>query len=169
VFLVDGAPYVVDCGPRVTSQLVAAGVPLQSVRKIFITHHHNDHNIEYGNVVNLAWTNGLNHRIESYGPPPLKRMTGLFWELNERDIGIRMADEGRPDPRTLLVATEIERPGVVYEDEGPRHRGAGQPPADRAALRLPLRRGRALHRLLRRHHGGRPPDRARPRRGRAAP
>ena len=40
VFLVDGAPYLVDCGPRVTGQLVAAGVPLQSIRKIFITHHH---------------------------------------------------------------------------------------------------------------------------------
>ena len=117
VFLVDGVPYLVDCGPRVTGQLVAAGVPLQSIRKIFITHHHNDHNIEYGNVVNLAWTNGLSRPIESYGPPPLRRMTELFWELNERDISIRMADEGRPDPRALLKPTELERPGVVYEDD----------------------------------------------------
>ena len=117
VFLVDGVPYLVDCGPRVTSQLVAAGIPLQSIRKIFITHHHNDHNIEYGNVANLAWTNGLNRPIESYGPPPLRRMTELFWELNERDITIRMADEGRPDPRTLLKPTELERPGIVYEDD----------------------------------------------------
>ena len=46
VFLVDGVPYLVDCGPRVTGQLVMAGVPLQSIHKIFITHHHNDHNIE---------------------------------------------------------------------------------------------------------------------------
>lgn len=117
VFLVDGVPYLVDCGPRVTSQLVAAGIPLQSIRKIFITHHHNDHNIEYGNVVNLAWTNGLNRPIESYGPPPLKRMTELFWELNERDISIRMADEGRPDPRALLNVAELDKPGVVYEDD----------------------------------------------------
>jgi ribonuclease BN (tRNA processing enzyme) len=117
VFLVDGVPYVVDCGPRVTGQLAAAGVRLQDIRKIFITHHHNDHNIEYGNVVNLAWTNGLDRPIESYGPPPLKRMTELFWELNERDIAIRMADEGRPDPRAFLKPTELERPGVVYEDD----------------------------------------------------
>ncbi len=72
---------------------------------------------EYGNVANLAWTNGLNRPIESYGPPPLRRMTELFWELNERDIAIRMADEGRPDPRALLKPTELERPGVVYEDD----------------------------------------------------
>lgn len=116
VFLVDGVPCVVDCGPRVTSQLVAAGVPLQSVRRIFITHHHNDHNIEYGNLVNLAWTAGLAHRIESFGPPPLRRMTELFWELNEYDVKTRMADEGRADPRTLLAPTEIDKPGVVYED-----------------------------------------------------
>jgi ribonuclease BN (tRNA processing enzyme) len=117
VFLVDGVPYLVDCGPRVTSQLVAAGVPLQSIRKIFITHHHSDHNLEYGNVANLAWMGGLNRRIESYGPPPLRRMTELFWELNARDVGIRMADEGRPDPKALLAPTELERPGVVYEDD----------------------------------------------------
>ncbi len=116
-FLVDGVPYVVDCGPRVTTQLVRAGIPLQTIRKIFITHHHNDHNIEYGNVANLAWTGGLNHKIESYGPPPLKRMTELFWELNEVDVKIRIADEGRPDPRTMLLPTEIDKPGVVYEDD----------------------------------------------------
>jgi ribonuclease BN (tRNA processing enzyme) len=116
VFLVDGQPYVVDCGPRVTTQLVRAGIPLQSIRKIFITHHHNDHNIEYGNIANLAWTGGLNHKIDAYGPPPLKRMTELFWELNQTDVNIRMADEGRPDPKPLLVPTEFDKPGIVYED-----------------------------------------------------
>jgi ribonuclease BN (tRNA processing enzyme) len=116
LFLVDGEPYLVDCGPRVTGQLVAAGVPPERVRKIFITHHHSDHNLEYGNVANLAWAGGLDRPIESYGPPPLRRMTELFWELNERDVGIRMADEGRPDPRALLRPTELERPGVMYED-----------------------------------------------------
>lgn len=116
VFLVDGEPHLVDCGPRVVGQLVAAGVPLQSLRKIFITHHHSDHNLEYGNVASLAWAGGLKRPIESYGPPPLRRMTELFWELNERDVGIRMADEGRPDPRALLKPAELERPGIVYED-----------------------------------------------------
>jgi ribonuclease BN (tRNA processing enzyme) len=117
VFLVDGEPYLVDCGPRVTGQLVAAGVPLQSIRKIFITHHHSDHNIEYGNVVSLAWGGGLDRPIESYGPPPLRRMTELFWEMHERDVSVRIADEGRPDPRALLKVAELERPGVVYDDD----------------------------------------------------
>jgi ribonuclease BN (tRNA processing enzyme) len=114
---VDGVPYLVDCGPRVTGQLVAAGIPLQSIRKIFITHHHSDHNIEYGNVASLAWGGGLDRPIESYGPPPLRRMTELFWEINERDVSVRIADEGRPDPGALLRPTELERPGVVYEDD----------------------------------------------------
>ena len=54
VFLVDGVPYPADCGPRVAGQLVAAGVSLRSIRKIFITHRYNDQDVEYGNVANLA-------------------------------------------------------------------------------------------------------------------
>ena len=54
VFLVDGVPCPVDCVPRVTGRLAAAGVPPRSIRKIFVTRHRNDRDIEYGNVANLA-------------------------------------------------------------------------------------------------------------------
>ena len=38
-------------------------------------------------------------------------MTREFWELNKFDVETRIADEGRPDPRNLLIAKDI--------DEGP--------------------------------------------------
>ncbi|MDQ4059675.1 MAG: MBL fold metallo-hydrolase [Pseudomonadota bacterium] len=117
VFLVDGTPYVVDCGPGVPHQLVRAGVALPSIRRIFITHHHSDHNAEYGNVFFLAWASGLRDKVKTYGPPPIKRMTELFWELNRYDVEIRIADEGRVDPRPLVEATEFDGPGVIYQDE----------------------------------------------------
>ena len=68
----DGA-YVVDCGDGVARQLVLAGVPLTRLRHIFVTHHHSDHNADYGNLIWLAWASGLRTRVDAWGPPPLEQ------------------------------------------------------------------------------------------------
>jgi ribonuclease BN (tRNA processing enzyme) len=45
-------PLVVDRGMGVSRQLIiAAGVPLASIKDILISHHHSDHNLDYGNLV----------------------------------------------------------------------------------------------------------------------
>src|SRR2546426_2951948 len=54
LLLINGTPYLVDCGYGTTRQLIAAGVPVEKVRYIFITHHHSDHNLEYGVLLNNA-------------------------------------------------------------------------------------------------------------------
>jgi Metal-dependent hydrolases of the beta-lactamase superfamily III len=41
--VVNDTPLVIDCGMGVSRQLVTAGVPIPSVKHIFITHHHSDH------------------------------------------------------------------------------------------------------------------------------
>src|SRR5207253_9544539 len=56
---------------------------------------HSDHNADYGNLIWLAWSAGLRRRVDTWGPPPLAKMTRLFFELNEYDIHTRIADEGR--------------------------------------------------------------------------
>src|SRR5688572_7025282 len=75
VIVVNNVAYVVDCGDGVARQLVSAGVPLPALRHVFLTHHHSDHNADYGNLVLLAWTAGLRTRIDAWGPSPLARMT----------------------------------------------------------------------------------------------
>src|SRR5256885_14039361 len=67
VIIVNDVAYVVDCGDGVARQLVMANVPLANIKSIFITHHHSDHNADYGNLILLAWTAGLNHRVDSWG------------------------------------------------------------------------------------------------------
>ena len=49
--VVDDTVYVVDCGNGVARQLVLANLPLRAVRHIFITHHHSDHNADYGFII----------------------------------------------------------------------------------------------------------------------
>jgi ribonuclease BN (tRNA processing enzyme) len=117
VIIVNDAAYVVDCGDGVARQLVMANVPLASLKSIFITHHHSDHNADYGNLILLAWTAGLNHRVDTWGPPPLQRMTRLFFEMSSYDIKVRIADEGRPPLAPLVHAHELRTGGVVMQDE----------------------------------------------------
>jgi ribonuclease BN (tRNA processing enzyme) len=120
VVVVNGAAYVVDCGDGVARQLVLAGVPLAALRHVFVTHQHSDHNADYGNLLLLAWTAGLRTHVDTWGPPPLAKMTELFLEANEYDIATRIADEGRVPLAPLIAVHELTDGGVLSEDSNVR-------------------------------------------------
>jgi ribonuclease BN (tRNA processing enzyme) len=115
--VVDGAIYVVDCGNGVARQMALAGLSLGAIDSVFVTHHHSDHNADYGNLLWLAWAADLRHPVDTWGPPPLKRMTRQFLRLNDTDIRTRIADEGRPDLAALIRPHELRRGGEVMRDE----------------------------------------------------
>jgi ribonuclease BN (tRNA processing enzyme) len=115
--IINGATYLIDCGNGIGRQMVKANIPLSSLRTIFITHQHSDHNADYGNVLLLGWETNLRTRVDTYGPPPLVRMTKLFLELNDVDIRTRIADEGRPEFANLIYPHEITGPGAAMHDD----------------------------------------------------
>jgi ribonuclease BN (tRNA processing enzyme) len=117
VIVIRDRLYVVDCGDGVARQLVMAGLPLTALRHVFITHHHSDHNADYGNLLLLAWASGLRDRVDAWGPAPLERITRLFVEMNATDIDTRVADEGRAPLAPLIHAHDLTAPGVVLRDE----------------------------------------------------
>ena len=117
VILSNGVAYVIDCGDGVARQLAFAGVPLTALRHVFITHHHSDHNADYGNLIWLAWTAGLNTRVDTWGPSPLEHMTQLFFAMNEYDIKTRISNEGRVPLRPLVHVHEIRAGGAVMSDD----------------------------------------------------
>lgn len=117
VIVADGAAHVIDCGDGVARQLVMAGVPLASLRHVFVTHQHSDHTADYGNLIWLAWAAGLRTRVDAWGPPPLERMTRLFLEMNRTDLDARVADEGRVALPPLVRAHDLRRQGVVVRDD----------------------------------------------------
>jgi len=114
---VNGVSYVIDCGNGVARQMVLAKLKLASIRNVFLTHHHSDHNADYGNLLLLSWETDLATRVDAYGPPPLVEMTRLFLALNDYDIRTRIADEGRPPLRGLIAAHEITAGGPVMQDD----------------------------------------------------
>ena len=120
VIVANETAYVIDCGNGVARQLAFAGVPLSKLRHVFITHHHSDHNADYGNLIWLAWTAGLRTRVDTWGPPPLEKMTKLFFEMNASDIDTRIADEERVPLVPLVQVHELTQGGPVVQDENVR-------------------------------------------------
>jgi ribonuclease BN (tRNA processing enzyme) len=117
LILVEDVPYVVDCGSGVSRQLISAGISLNRLRYIFITHHHSDHNLEYGPLLYNAWITGLPLQVDAYGPAGLGKMTQDFFNYQKFDIDTRIVDEGRPDPRKLVVAHDFNSPGLVMQND----------------------------------------------------
>ena len=116
VLVVNGASYVIDCGNGVASQFVKAKLKLSSIKNIFITHQHSDHNADFGNLMLLAWAADLQTKVGSFGPPPLAEMRRLFLQMNDYDIRTRMADEGRPSLADMFEVREITTDGFVMQD-----------------------------------------------------
>jgi ribonuclease BN (tRNA processing enzyme) len=114
--VVGDACYVIDCGNGVARQMVLAKLRLGSIRALFLTHHHSDHNADYGNLLLLSWGSDLATRVDTHGPPPLAAMTRHFLALNETDIRTRIADEGRPPLEPLIVPHELTGGGAVMHD-----------------------------------------------------
>ena len=169
VIVSGGVAYVIDCGDGVARQLAFAGVPFPSLRHVFITHQHSDHTADYGNLILLAWAAGLDG-VDTWGPPPLARMTQLFFEMNASDIDVRVANEGRS-----AACTARARPRASRGRRGDVPAGTSRSPPRSSIIRRWLRRSptvrraRPLDRHLRRHRAVAEPRKARQRRGRPGP
>ena len=106
-------PYLIDTGAGVSLKLIAAKFPMPALRYVFITHHHSDHNAEFGLLLNNAWAMGLRTPVDAYGPAGMRRLADGFWDAYRFDIETRMADEGRPDLRKLVAIHEYTEGPVM--------------------------------------------------------
>jgi ribonuclease BN (tRNA processing enzyme) len=74
LIVVDGVGYLVDAGVGALLRLSEAGFDPSVVRHVFVTHHHQDHNADLGNVIGFSWTAGrfggsADRRLDVWGPP----------------------------------------------------------------------------------------------------
>ena len=107
LLIVDGAPFVVDCPDGVAERLVRAGVSLDRLTDIFITHHHSDHVAGLGALLDLAWGSGLRTPVTVYGPEPMARVLAAQLAANQVDVELRVHEEGRPPLAPLISAREV--------------------------------------------------------------
>lgn len=144
--VVDGQTYAVDCGRASVTQFVKAGLRLDSIRGIFLTHLHADHIADYYNFFMLGGhiknQNGdhIERRVPVLGPGPAgglqpkfgggtaptvnpadptpgtKQMTESLHAAYAYSMNVFLRDMNVVDIRTLMDVREIQLPGTVTAD-----------------------------------------------------
>ncbi len=116
VMVSNGSAYVLDCGMGVTNQFARTGIPFNALKSIFITHHHADHNIEYGPLLIVGWIQGVQNGVRAFGPPPLKQMTDDLMRAYKQTVDF-WAEDFHMKPLTLVNVQEISAAGPVTQDD----------------------------------------------------
>jgi ribonuclease BN (tRNA processing enzyme) len=119
--VVDGQPYLVDCGYGTLRQLVASKVEYLQVNTVFFTHLHDDHTGDVPALLSFQWTNGKTTQTDAYGPYGTTRLIAACVAVIHSNVEIRTADEGR----TVNVDTQFhghdvsaaDTPVQVFKDE----------------------------------------------------
>jgi ribonuclease BN (tRNA processing enzyme) len=114
--VVNGAVYLVDCGPGIVRRAAAAKLPMEELKRVFITHLHSDHTLGYPDLIFSPWVLDRTAPLEAYGPPGLKAMTGHILAAYKEDIDIRTKGLEQANTTGYHVNVHEIQPGVVYKD-----------------------------------------------------
>ena len=120
--VVNGTPYLVDCGPGVIRRVAQAhkngveGLTPQKIGVLFITHLHSDHTVGYPDVIFTPAVTGRPGGLEVYGPKGLDAMTASILKAWEKDIDIRLHGLEQGNAKAYVVHPHEIRAGVVYKD-----------------------------------------------------
>lgn len=93
--VVDGRPYLIDCGYGALHQLVAAHIGYLQLDTVFFTHLHDDHTGDLAALLSYQWTNGKTSPTTAYGPYGSARMVHAAIDFFRANLEIRTIDEGR--------------------------------------------------------------------------
>ena len=89
-----GEPLLFDAGRGVMVQLVRAGIPLASLARVFVTHHHFDHIGDLFDVMLNTWMAGRTAPLTIWGPPGTRQIVdALTTQVYDRDIAWRTLAE----------------------------------------------------------------------------
>lgn len=120
--IVNGATYLFDVGDGVQQQMAKARIAPASVRAIFVSHHHIDHNADLGPVIIGRWLLYANTALPVIGPPGTSGLVaGLAAAHRPVELApITIGGPAKPGIATSVAARDLahdlDQPTLVYED-----------------------------------------------------
>jgi len=125
LLIVDGRPYLIDCGIGAARRLAEAGIQSETIRTIFLTHLHPDHDLGLAAVL----ADEFQHRdrrdaappLGIYGPPQTKDLVDAAWRYISIPYAVFAAEEfadlGAGVPKQSPFEVHEVDTGVVYRDD----------------------------------------------------
>lgn len=124
LLIVDGRPYLIDCGIGTMRRLLEAGVPSHTIETIFITHNHPDHDLGLVDVLAndyhfLALDAPQSRQtFKIYGPPQTPALVRAAYDYIRIPYAIFAAEPiGRSTLIDPFIAHAINHNGLVYQDD----------------------------------------------------
>ncbi|HEV2445799.1 MAG TPA: MBL fold metallo-hydrolase [Candidatus Sulfopaludibacter sp.] len=117
-----GDRFLFDAGRGVMDQLVRAGLPMDAVSKLFITHLHSDHVIDIPDLMLSPWSAPSARKVplEVWGPQGTRAMMLYLQKAFAFDIHIRRDVDAKASPEGIRVMAHDIGEGTVYEAKGVR-------------------------------------------------
>lgn len=115
-----GKVYLVDCGPGVVRRAAEAGIGMEQLTRVFVTHLHSDHTVGYPDLILTPPNSGRTEPLEAFGPPGLRAMTAHVLAAWKEDLDIRLHGGQPVTPRGFQVEAHDVKPGEVYRDSAVR-------------------------------------------------
>jgi len=112
--VVDSQVLLFDAGPGVMRRMAAAGLPINGVTALFVTHLHSDHTLGLPDLYFTSWVMGRRTPLTAYGPPGLQAMTDHIMAAWKEDQEIRINGLEREPREGLGVVVHETEGGVVY-------------------------------------------------------
>ncbi|MGD2155607.1 MAG: MBL fold metallo-hydrolase [Anaerolineales bacterium] len=123
---VNGQFLLFDAGNNTLSSMNSLNLPLYELDAVFITHFHNDHYADLGEVMEWSWILGRRHILPVYGPTGITQIVDGFQSAYELEESYRTAHHGEelmPPEWSPSESIEFAPPVdvsaiVVYERDG---------------------------------------------------
>lgn len=115
--VVNGQPYIVDCGPGLVRQAAAAGIKMEALTHAFITHLHSDHTIGLPDLIFTPAVTGRLKPLNIWGPPGTKQMVNHILSAWSEDIETRLSGGEPSVPEAYGVEVIEISEGPIHQDE----------------------------------------------------
>jgi len=103
----------VDCGPDVVRRAAEAGLKMEQLTRVFVTHLHSDHTAGYPDLILTPPNSGRSERLQALRPARPARHGGPR-------AAIRLHGTQPVAKRGFVVEAHDVKPGQVYRDAGMR-------------------------------------------------
>ncbi len=116
----NGETLLFDCGRGVLLRLEQAGVPTESVTKLFLTHLHSDHVVDIPDLLLTPWAARTARKLplEVWGPAGTVSMMDHLQKAFAFDIHVRRDVDEKFSPEGIKVIAHDIGEGLIYQKNG---------------------------------------------------